>query len=400
MSARWPDKYIIGLTGNIATGKSVVRKMLEHLGAYGIDADQLAHRAMSKGAPGYEPVVRTFGTWILRPDGQIDRQRLARVVFSDPEALRQLEAILHPIVVKAIEFMIQRSRYRVIVIEAIKLLESPLREWCDAIWVVDAPEPLQLRRLIRERGMSEEEAYQRLRAQPPQAEKLAQADVIIRNDGDLESTWRQVVAAWERIPARYREKPEPEAAPAAPREAAPAAAPPKPEAKPAPAPEVTVRKATPRDAERISQFIAEVTQNRERPSRMDIIARFGDRAYVLVEDREGRMVGLLGWQVENLVARVPEVYLAHSVPAEAVLRPALEFIEQNARELQSEALLLFVPPELARQARNLWQALGFDQRTVEQLGVQAWVEAARESQPEGTVMLFKQLRKDRILHPL
>ena len=80
----WPGKFVIGLTGNIATGKSVVRKMLEHLGAYGIDADALGHRAIARDAPGYQAVVNTFGTWILASDGQIDRSRLARVVFSDP----------------------------------------------------------------------------------------------------------------------------------------------------------------------------------------------------------------------------------------------------------------------------------------------------------------------------
>jgi dephospho-CoA kinase len=94
MSA-WPGKYVIGLTGNIATGKSVVRKMLEHLGAYGIDADALGHRAMAKGAPGYKPIVKTFGEWILGPDGQINRSRLGKIVFSDPEALAALESILH-----------------------------------------------------------------------------------------------------------------------------------------------------------------------------------------------------------------------------------------------------------------------------------------------------------------
>ena len=91
MSA-WPGKYVIGLTGNIATGKSVVRKMLEHLGAYGIDADALSHRAMSRSAPGYQKVVDTFGKWIVASDGQIDRAKLSRVVFPDPEAMRSLGA--------------------------------------------------------------------------------------------------------------------------------------------------------------------------------------------------------------------------------------------------------------------------------------------------------------------
>ena len=91
-------KFIIGLTGNIATGKSVVRKMLEHLGAYGIDADALSHRAISKGAPGYQPVVDEFGKYILDSEGSIDRGKLAKLVFSDTEALAKLEAIIHPFV--------------------------------------------------------------------------------------------------------------------------------------------------------------------------------------------------------------------------------------------------------------------------------------------------------------
>ena len=95
MSA-WTGKYVIGLTGNIATGKSVVRKMLEHLGAYGIDADALSHRAIAKGAPGYKPVLSAFGSWIVGPDGQIDRSRLARVVFSDPEALSSSSKLFTP----------------------------------------------------------------------------------------------------------------------------------------------------------------------------------------------------------------------------------------------------------------------------------------------------------------
>ena len=88
--SKWPGKYIIGLTGNIATGKSVVRRMLEHLGAYTIDADALSHRAISKDAPGYKPVIETFGKWILNPDGQINRSKLGGLVFRDPEALSKL----------------------------------------------------------------------------------------------------------------------------------------------------------------------------------------------------------------------------------------------------------------------------------------------------------------------
>ena len=122
--SKWPGKTVIGLTGNIATGKSVVRKMLEHLGAYGLDADALGHRAISKGAPGYQAVVEMFGKWILDEDGQINRARLGRVVFADPLALERLEAIVHPLVLQAVDLIVQRSSQPVIVIEAIKLLAS------------------------------------------------------------------------------------------------------------------------------------------------------------------------------------------------------------------------------------------------------------------------------------
>ena len=86
-----PGKFIIGLTGNIGTGKTVVRRMLEHLGAYTIDADALSHRAMAKGAPGYQPVLEIFGKWILDGDGEINRKKLGDLVFRDPAAMEQLE---------------------------------------------------------------------------------------------------------------------------------------------------------------------------------------------------------------------------------------------------------------------------------------------------------------------
>jgi len=152
--SKWKYKYIIGLTVSIGTGKSVVRRMLEHLGAYGIDADALAHRAIAKGAPGYDAVLKTFGRFLLAPDGQIDRSRLGKIVFNDPEALAALEAIVHPLVVQAVDILIRRSPHKVVVIEAIKLLESNLSAMCDAIWVVYSPPEIQLDRLMQNRHMS------------------------------------------------------------------------------------------------------------------------------------------------------------------------------------------------------------------------------------------------------
>ena len=398
MSQRWPDKFIIGITGNIAVGKSVVRRMLEHLGAYGIDADHLAHRAIAKNAPGYEPVVRTFGTWILNPDGEINRARLAKLVFSDPEAMRLLEEIVHPLVLQAVAFLISRAKRPVIAVEAIKLLETDLRQWSDSIWVVVASPELQLQRLMRKRGMNESEAYQRILAQTPQEEKARQAHVVIHNDRDLEHTWKQVVDAWNRVvPERFRKAVAPAPTPAT---AAPAKAPAAPAAPTAqPQLRLQARRATPKDAQRLAEFIALVTQGREKPTRVDILTRFGDKAYTVVE-ADGRIVGLLGWQVENLVARVTEMYLHPDVPEEAVLETALEHITQQAKELQSEIMLVFPTEDLFRRTTRLWRRLGYEPRSPRSLDMLAWREAAEASQPPGTVLLFRALRKDRVLHPL
>ncbi|NWF68524.1 MAG: dephospho-CoA kinase, partial [Chloroflexi bacterium] len=209
--SRWPNKYVIGLTGNIAVGKSVVRQMLQHLGAYTIDADGLVHQAMAPGAPAYKPIVDTFGQFILNAEKQIDRAILASVVFANPAALAKLEAITHPIVGQAINVLVSRAQQSVIVVEAIKLLEGDLAKLVDAVWVVDAKAETQIKRLMDKRKMPEAEARQRVAAQNPQVEKLAKANIIIHNDGNVEETWKQVQSAWTAIPK-----------PAAPAAAAPA----------------------------------------------------------------------------------------------------------------------------------------------------------------------------------
>jgi dephospho-CoA kinase len=199
--SNWPGKYVIGLTGNIATGKSVVCKMLEHLGAYTLDADALSHRAISKGAPGYQKVVDTFGRWILDGNGEIDRVLLGRHVFNDPEDLKRLEGIIHPLVEHAMDLMIRRASQRVIVIEAIKLIEGGLVGACDTIWVTCAPESIQKARLMQKRNMTEQDALQRIHAQSSQEVKTAAANVVIQNAGSLEETWKQVLTAWKAIPS-------------------------------------------------------------------------------------------------------------------------------------------------------------------------------------------------------
>jgi dephospho-CoA kinase len=205
--SNWPGKYIIGLTGNIATGKSAVSKMLEHLGAYTIDADALSHCAIAKGAPGYQKVIDTFGKWIVDGQGEIDRAKLGRHVFSDPEDLQRLEGIIHPLVEYAMDLLIRRASQPIIVIEAIKLLESRLAGACDTVWVTCAPEPVQKARLMQKRNMTEQDALQRIHTQSPQEVKTAAANVVIQNDGSLEDTWKQVVTAWKNVPPVSNTKP-------------------------------------------------------------------------------------------------------------------------------------------------------------------------------------------------
>ncbi|MGC9521157.1 MAG: dephospho-CoA kinase [Anaerolineae bacterium] len=188
--------YRIGLTGNIATGKTTVGHMLVELGAELIDADRVAHAVMAPEGAAYEPVVEAFGSDILAQDGTIDRGKLGRRVFSDPAALRRLEALVHPPVIAAVERRIACSSAPVVVVEAIKLLESGMAASYEAIWVTTCSSATQLERLVKGRGMDSDAALQRIRAQPPQEEKLAQADVVIDTEGTLDETRAQVRTAW------------------------------------------------------------------------------------------------------------------------------------------------------------------------------------------------------------
>jgi dephospho-CoA kinase len=192
-------KYLIGLTGNIATGKSTVATMLRDLGATVIDADVLTHDLQRKGTPTYAAIVAAFGSTILSAAGEIDRRALGSIVFAEPEKLKQLEAIMHPAVAIESQRRIVEARTPIVVYEAIKLIEAGRASMCDAIWVVTAKVEVQLERLMHDRKMGEAEARTRIEAQPPQSEKLKWATVVIDNSGSIETTRQQVVAAFKAI---------------------------------------------------------------------------------------------------------------------------------------------------------------------------------------------------------
>lgn len=189
---------LIGLTGNIATGKSEVARVLATLGAQVIDADRVAHEVMRFDGPAYHAVAAIFPE-ALADDGTIDRARLGAIVFRDPAALQRLEAAVHPAVIAEIARRIAQATEPVVVVEAIKLIEAGMHRSYDALWVVTAPRSVQIARLVTGRGLTEVEAAVRVDAQPPQEEKAALADWVIVNDGDLDNLRRQVVAGWVQI---------------------------------------------------------------------------------------------------------------------------------------------------------------------------------------------------------
>lgn len=378
--SRWEGKYVIGLTGNIATGKSVVRRMLEHLGAYGIDADALAHRTIARGAPGYQAVVEQFGKWIINSDGEIDRARLGRVVFTDPQALANLEAIVHPLVDQAIDFLVKRATQPVIVIEAIKLIEANLSQKCDSVWVSYAPKEVQLARLTKRRRMPRSEAIQRIEAQPPQEEKVKAARVVINNVGSIEDTWKQVVAGWKKdVPAVKIGIP-------------PAEEPPVVKGK------YTITRGKPGDSEEITALINRVENRRDPLTVNDIMEGFSEKAYLMLHD-DGTLKAVAGWQVENLVSRTTELVIDPSLPLDEVIPALIQEMERASRDLQCEVSLVFTPAKLGR-LETLWQSLGYMHMRPESLTVRAWKDAVRESMPPETLMLFKKLREDRVLRPI
>jgi dephospho-CoA kinase len=397
---------------------------------------------MAPGAPAYKPVVDTFGQFILDGEKNINRGLLGQIVFANPAALQKLEAIVHPIVGQAIGTLIGRAPQKVVVIEAIKLLEGDLGKGVDEIWVVDASPETRLKRLMTQRKLAEDVAKQRIAAQGSQADKLAKANVVIKNDGNVEETWKQVHAAFTNIQKKLTTGTMPavaqpaQAAPAAsaPAQSAPAAPAQPPPARPAastmktaplparptvPTPppaaakqdsaptvpsvsgvRVNVKRGMPSNAEVIASFISGAST--KSVSRMDVMMAFGQKSYLLAQDATDRVLAVMGWQVENLITRVDEFYMLSDAPIAPVIEGLVTAVEAASKDLQSEVAYIFLPASAAPEAVQSFARNGYEATTVEQIKIPAWREAVQEiiSEDKSTQIFSKKLREDRVLKPI
>jgi dephospho-CoA kinase len=193
----------VGLTGGIGAGKSEVSRLLVEHGAVLIDADRIAREVVAPGTPGLAAVVEAFGEDVLAADGSLDRPKLGSIVFADPERLAVLNSIVHPLVGARSRELEEAAADDAVVVHDVPLLaENGLAQLYDLVIVVDAGTATQLDRLIRLRGMTEEDARARMAAQATREQRRAIADIVIDNDVPLEELRRRVKDVWEELVRR------------------------------------------------------------------------------------------------------------------------------------------------------------------------------------------------------
>ncbi len=385
------DKYIIGLTGNIATGKSLVLRMLKELGADTIDADDLVHVLMRRGSPLYDSIVAEFGRYILDEDFEIDRGRLGNIAFCDPEALAHLEGITHPTVRREVERLIAASRASVFAVEAIKLIESGMADDCSAVWVVTAPEDAQLSRLMARRKMTGPQAMLRIEAQPPQEKKVARADVVIDNSRDVVAAWRVVQRRFAAIPRVVAPPPAPAAPPPPPM---PVGQPVSPDA----LQRLQVRRAKRDDLAAMATLVAQATNGKLTPTEIEMMENLFSKGY-FVALADGQFLGLVGLRTENLIAGLDDFLVRSSELWPTVGQSLLDAAEKEARQLSCEVALLFARPEAGPVSTAFFEKHGYQKKEAKDL-IKMWREAAEDYYSEGSLLMVKQLLERRIMTPI
>jgi len=193
---------VIGITGNLGSGKSTVCQILARLGATVLDADELGHEAYRPHSQTWQELITTFGKDILKPDEEIDRQKLGQIVFSHPNALAQLNRIVHPETYRMAQERIENLRRqgaKALALEATLLIEAGWLDLVNEVWLVVTPESVVIHRLISHEGINESQILARLKSQMPVEEKMKYADEIIYNDSDTSQLETKVSKLWYKL---------------------------------------------------------------------------------------------------------------------------------------------------------------------------------------------------------
>ncbi len=383
---------VIGLTGNIGTGKSAIMKVAAKRGALTIDADKLVHGIQENNKDVQSAIGKTFGADVLLPDGKINRPKLGSIVFADPAKMKQLEEIIHPAVREEMTSLVENSDAPLVMIEAIKLLEGPTKDLCDLVWVANCGKFLQLQRLIISRGMDEDEAFKRIMGQNPQADKVAQADVVIDTTGTLAETEAQVNGLLDELissdsaeeSAQTADVPAPEV------DETPTVT----DEEPMELPEITVRRARPSDIPSIMLLIHKATDGKMQPKRAEILQSLSDRGY-LIGQIDGEITAVAGWYTDKGFAAIEQLFIHPTETAETTGRAVIKEIHKTANELMAEAIFSFMAPDTPDFIRNLLLEHGFSADAVENFP-RVWREMLLDIQPIGSEALVYKLRDMRI----
>ncbi|MCA9953313.1 MAG: dephospho-CoA kinase [Ardenticatenaceae bacterium] len=408
----YAGKVILGLTGNIATGKSAVMRLAHDHGALTIDADKIVHELMDNNATMQAAIAVAFGAEVRREDGRINRARLGEIVFADPTAMRDLEAMVHPAVGKEVDARILASKQSVIFIEAIKLLEGNLRDICHQIWVTRCSPQRQLERLRVCRGLETEIAAVRIKAQPPQEEKVAQSDMLIDTNGLMKDTEAQFNIAWSRLPDPATAKamdrlPLPDETETAGKPltgrllSSKAATPHKgtgevrpPRLKPSDRPDdLQVRRARPSDIPSILLLIQKATDGKVQMKRAELLMALSERGYFIGQVGT-EISAVLGYNIDSQVARIDEIYIYPMEMATQTGKAVLEDIEISAATHMGQIIVAFLPEDIPTPIRELFESEDYVPMPFEEM-TRGWQMAIEESQPEGTDYLVRLLRDTR-----
>ena len=369
-TGQWPDKIIVGLTGNIATGKSAIMKIAAEQGALTLDADKVVHSIMNNDRALQRAIVAAFGNEVTAEDGRINRAALAKIVFNNPDKLARLEALIHPTVRQEIHKYISLNDAKVVLIEAIKLLEGSLKEDCQQIWVANCERQRQLDRLLICRGMDQETAEMRLTAQASQAEKVAQADVVIDTGGTMAQTREQVLAAWHNL----LNPPAPEPA--------------------APEVEVVTRRARRSDVPGVLLHMHKASGGKVKKSRTDLLMELADRSFFIGQEGS-EITTVIGWNIDSGIARIDQLYIDPMPALHTTGAATLASIEKSANEHFCELILIFPPNDVDPAIRQWLLDAGYVIRHPSALH-RVWLRAVEESQPDDTFIMLKILRDIRI----